>query len=333
MSKELHINKDLLTFEYMEKFKGILIILVVIGHISGLTSANFHSALYSFHVSSFFFLPFLFNNDKLTFINILKVFKRYYIPYTVFFLLSFLLYTIFMHKSFSLLNVFISFFTGTLYSLKDSIGIGAYWFFPALIALLMSIMLYNSLSIKWKKVFLFISLLSHLVIGIFVYPDKIFRIIPFDIYIPLYLFFLGFIIKMTVLNITLSQKLLVWITLVFMLSLIISYSYGENFTLASPYFPNIFTRPFDFLLRDILMLSGFFSILFISKYIPYTTIFGQYSIAIYTIHPLAIQLVNKLLHTDTIIILISKLFIVLFISIIFTQIIYKIGINKFIYPK
>jgi fucose 4-O-acetylase-like acetyltransferase len=327
------MNNNFLTFEYINKFKGILIILIIAEHIEGLGSLEVNTAILSFHVTSFFFLPFLFNNDKLTLFNMVKIFKRYYVPYTVFFLVSYIAYRIIFHNTVSISDASFLWLTGTMYTLKEAIGIGAYWFFPALIALLISIMFHNSLSDFWKKVFIVFAFISHLFIGFFAYPKEVLRYIPFDLYVPLYLFFLGYIIKNIIYTVELTKNRLIVITLIFIISLILSYSYGESFNIASPYFPSILTRPVDFILRDTLMISGFFSILFITKYIPYTSLFGIYSIAIYTLHPLIIQAVHLILRSETFSMSILKFFIVLSITFTLAHIIYKFKINKLIYPK
>jgi fucose 4-O-acetylase-like acetyltransferase len=327
------MNKELLTFEYIDKFKGLLIILIVAGHINGLTSEKVQIILYSFHISSFFFLPFLFNNDKLIFKNIIKIFKRYYIPYTVFFIISCIAYTVVLHNPINLSETFIFWITGTQSSVREASGIGAYWFFPALIALLTTIMFYNLFSNFWKKIFIIFSFFSHLLIGFLTYSSDVFKNIPFDIYIPLYLFFLGFIVKNIINTIKLEEKLLIVITIIFIFSLILFYQNTEMFDLATPYFPSILTNPMYFILHDFIMLSGFFSILYITRFIPYIAPFGKYSIAIYTLHPLINQTINLVLHTETFLMALLKFFIIFGLAFLFSLIIYKLNINKLIYPK
>ena len=327
------MNKSFLTFEYIDKFKGILIILIVAGHIKGLTSLTGQALLYSFHVSSFLFLPFLFNNDRLTLHNIMKIFRRYYVPYTLFFIISYIAYSVVFHSALDIKDVFFDWMIGTSYTLKVAIGIGAYWFFPALIALLIFIMIYNSISSLWKKVFIVFSFLVHISVGIFSYPNEIFSNFPFDIYIPLYLFFLGFIIKNIISTIELNKQIFIITTILFITSLIVSYDSGKLFNLAVPYFPNIITKPLDFILHDIIMLSGFFTILFISKYIPFLAPFGKYSIAIYTLHPLIAQIINLALRSENLLATIIKFLIVLGITLIIVHTLYKFNIDKLIYPK
>jgi fucose 4-O-acetylase-like acetyltransferase len=327
------MNKNLLTFEYMNQFKGVLILLIIAGHIEGLVSEAVNASLYSFHVSSFFFLPFLFNNDKLSFLNIIKIFKRYFIPYTIFFLITYIAYKVIFKSTITVTDTFLDWLVGTMFTIKEAIGIGAYWFFPALIAILVIIMLYNTLSDSWKKIFLVIFLILHLFIGLYAYPSTVLQHIPFNLYIPFYLFSLGYIIKKIIYTVELNQKRLIIISLIFIVSLIVSYFYGEKFNIASPYFPSLLNRPMDFILRDTLMLSGFFSILYISKYAVFATTFGKYSIAIYTLHPLVLQTVNLILRSETFFVSLIKFFIVLAVTFILAHTIYKLNINKFIYPK
>lgn len=325
------MNKDILTFEYIDKFKGILILLIVIGHIKGLTTIEIQSTLYSFHVTSFLFLPFLFNRDKISFKNLVKIFRRYFVPYSIFFLILFFTYHIMFNYEMNVFSFFHSYIFGTAHLLRDQIGISAYWFFPALIFLLIILMIYNTLIGYYKNIFVILMFVFHLFIGVLALPDATLQEAPFNLYVALYLFTIGMIVKYIIRNIKLRNIHFFGITLLFFTLLI--FSYGGKFNLASPHFPSIMTRPYDFFLRDMIMISGFFSLLFISKYISLFSPLGKYSLAIYTIHPIIIQIVNKLIHSSSFIFLIIKLIAVLLITYGITLLIYRLNLNRFIYPR
>ena len=325
-------NKEYVSYKYMDKFKGLLIILIIYGHIKGLTSTETQNALYTFHVSSFLFLPFLFNTDKFNYTNILKIFRRYYTPYIVFFTIAFLAYFIFINSTVDIYKIFTSFIVGTPYLLRESIGISTYWFFPALIFLLITLMIYNSLNKNMKTMYLVVMLCTHLFIGLYSLPHSdILRYAPFDLYIALYLFSIGYIIKFIIQNFEINNIQFFLIIILFITLIYISY--GGRFNLASPFFPNLFNNPLELLLRDGIMITGFFSLLYLSKFFPVLSIFGKYSLGIYTIHPLLIQALAKVNNSEILYVLIIKLFIVALLSLAFTMLVYKFNFNKLIYPR
>ena len=325
-------NKDYISYSNMYNFKGLLILLIIYGHIKGLTSTEIQNVLYTFHVSSFLFLPFLFNTDKFTFHNIVKVFRRYYTPYTVFFIIAFIAYFIFINSNFDFSNLIISFFIGTPHLLKESIGISAYWFFPALIFLLITLMIFNSLNQNRKKIFLLFMLVTHLLIGIYSLPySNVLKYAPFNFYITFYIFIIGFTIKFIIQNFEINSKYFFIILIVFFF--LLYFSYGGRFNLASPFFPDILNNPFELLLRDSIMITGFFSLLYLSKFLSVLSIFGKYSLGIYTIHPLVIQGLLKITNSEVLVFLVFKFLLVALISLGLTILIYNFNLDKIIYPR
>ncbi len=325
-------NSQYLTIDKTNQMKGLLILLIIYGHIKGLTSFEQQNLLYVFHVTSFLILPFLFNNDKLSFSNITKVIKRYLIPFTIFFILTAILYSLVFTKRFELTSIIYAYFIATSNQLRETNGMSAYWFFPALIILLLTIMAYNSLHKKYKKYFLILIFFSHLFIGAFTLPNTtILQKAPMSFYITLYISILGFLIKYIIYKVHITTNKFLVICFIFLISSFLFY--GFRFNLASPWFPDIINNPYQFILVDIIIVSGFLSILFLSQKMVFLNKIGYYSLGIYLIHPLIIQLINILVSSHNIFTLYLELLIVIFLSYFCTKLIYKTNFNKYIFPR
>lgn len=87
-------NISLLSKNESAIIKGILILLIVLGHngilmgkAPGLTPTIWNDYLYSFHVYCFLFLPFLYNIPNFTKDRIKRNFIHLYKPYTTVFIL------------------------------------------------------------------------------------------------------------------------------------------------------------------------------------------------------------------------------------------------------
>ena len=324
-------TNDTLTFEESDRLKGLLILLVILGHIEQLFSgenAKLQMLLYSFHVVSFFFLPFLFNRNHLSLINIKKNLKRIYIPYTFFYFLSVLIYSIVFHKEFSY-DIFIAWIIGTGPLVKATAGFAFFWFFTALLSTVILIMLYNSLSKTYQNFFLFIMFSLHLIISLL--PSKYLIYFPFSLYVPLYLFIIGQIIKYIYSNLTWDNYMNFGILCIFAILLYILY--GTRFNLASPLLPNIIHNPIDFLMHDFVFIIGFFTMIYLSRSFDFFTYFGKYSLAFFTIHPFIIQILNRTYHWDSILGGVVKYILVVFITYSLVKLVYRFKIDRIIYPR
>ena len=326
----MKLNSNDLTFEQTNRFKGLLILLIVFGHISQIFHAHdgLHSALYSFHVVSFLFLPFLFNKDPLTFKNIKKNLWRIYFPYTLFFLLSFIAFSILQHQ-FHPLSALSSWAIGSSALLKLDTGFRIFWFFPALFSTILIIMMFNTLSKKFKKVFIFIMILGHFIIPFI--PKSYLFYFPLSSYIPIYLFSLGISIRYVYKNFKYKEYPTLLYSLLFFTLLYLNF--GSNFSLASAIFPNILNNTFNFIMQDIIMIISFFTLISWSKNIKFFEIFGRYSLAIFTIHPFVIQALNTFYEWTTITEGFIKFLLVITITLLITKIIYYFNIDEIIYKK
>ena len=325
----MKLNSNRLTFQESDRLKGLLILLIVFGHISQLLEqiGSLHATLYSFHVVAFLFLPFLFNKDRLTYQNIKKNLKRIYVPYTLFFLLSLIIYSFLSHH-FDALSALKSWFFGTSALLKVDIGLRVLWFFPALLFTLILIMIFNQLDKKQQKRFLILMLILHLTIPLI--PKEYLFYFPLSSYIPLYLFTIGITVKYIYDHYD-YQKYPTWLYSLLFIGLLYL-AYGSDFSLASAIFPNIISNPVYFILQDLIMILSFFTLILWSRNIKFFETFGKYSLAIFTIHPFVIQALNLIYPWETFTEGIIKFLLVLTITYILTRLIYLLKINKILYP-
>lgn len=329
MEKTKFENKHILTYEQTDRLKGLLIILIVLGHIGQLFTVQSQSVLYAFHITTFLFLPFLFNNDKLTIENIKKTFKRYFIPYSIFFAVSLLVFTMYLQNEFDPMSTFIAWLIGSGPLLRGSIGFSVYWFFPALIFLLVLIMVNNTLSLTGRKIFFYLMIVAHFFIPML--PGEILQYFPFGSYVALYLFIVGLVIKYIFYHYP-WRNIPQWIVIMtFIIALVAVY--GSKFNLASPLLSNIISMPFDFILHDFIMISGFFSMILLSEKINFFEWFGRYSIAIYTVHPFVIKILDITYNWTTFLEGFIKFILVLMISCVIAKGVYVIGLNRILYPR
>ncbi len=118
--------------------------LIVLGHNKYLMKGGYcFSFLYSFHVYSFYFLPFLYNFKLEKFkITIIKNLRRLYIPYTFFFLV--LISTVLLQKdTLKMWDIFISYICGSQTSIRGALNEGGFlWFIPTYFSILIFRWLY-----------------------------------------------------------------------------------------------------------------------------------------------------------------------------------------------
>lgn len=139
---KLDTSESLLSKNESTFIKGILIILVVIGHngilmgkAPGLEVVPFNRYLYTFHVYSFLILPFLYNIPFFSIERIKKNFIRLYKPYTFAFILLAIFFYISNH-TLSFDKCIIAYIFGSEKLLRNSIGASFVWFIPSMFSLL-----------------------------------------------------------------------------------------------------------------------------------------------------------------------------------------------------
>ena len=136
-------TKSLISRENSTLLKGILIILIILGHngilmgkSTGLTVTALNNYLYCFHVYLFLILPFLYNIPGFTFKRVKKDFLHLYKPYTLL-IITILIANIFILKQpFEPLNTVYAYISGNEMLLNKTVGASFPWFLPVMFTLL-----------------------------------------------------------------------------------------------------------------------------------------------------------------------------------------------------
>lgn len=139
----MDVSKSLISRRDSTLLKGVLILLIVLGHngilmgkSQGLTPNELNKYLYSFHVYLFLILPFLYNVPQFTKERIKKDFMHLYKFYTIiFFVLLFVNITI-LKQDFGLANTINAYISGDQLKLNEAIGANFPWFLPTMFSLL-----------------------------------------------------------------------------------------------------------------------------------------------------------------------------------------------------
>lgn len=314
-----------------DSFKGILILFIVIGHINQLMIGYSFGILYAFHVSSFLFIPFLFNNDLLNKKNLLKILKRYYIPFFIFIIINTVIFTIFLKSETSFLSLIQVLFFGTRDYLRETTGSMYLWFFPTLITTLILIMIVNSFFKNHKKYLFILMYIFHLTLGLI--PNQKLMNLPLGLAISLYIFSLGMIVSYLYNNkIFTIEKYIKYIIVLFLISLM--YLYGNVYNLGSIVIPDISSLN-NIISLDIAMITGFFTILYISKKVKndYLIYLGKNSIVIFTIHTIFIYALNYMFKSNTIYFGLFVFIVTISCSLVYSKVIIKFNLKKYIYPR
>jgi fucose 4-O-acetylase-like acetyltransferase len=322
--------KNKISIDRTNYIKGLLIILIIIGH-TKLLSTELRYVLYSFHVIIFFLLPFLYINYKINLSNVIKLLKRVYIPFLIFYTFCFFSFNLlFKHSSID----FILYLKGLIINnseiLDNLIGIKAYWFFPTYILIILLMMIYNSININLQKILFLILLILHFFIP--TVDRDILIELPYNAYILFYIFSLGIISRYFFNNYNLEKINIFIVTGIFLVCAYIIY--GTKFDIALPLIPNIISNPLLFLIHDIFILCTLLLLILLSKYNNrIISGLGIISIAIYTIHPIVIQLLKLLITRSNILTELIIFLLTLSITLITIFVMKKIKIYEVIYPK
>lgn len=312
-----------------DRFKGILILLVVLSHITALMFGNFFGILYSFHVSSFIFLPFIFNHDLISKENIKKVFRRYYTPFIFFvFIFIFLKYIIFNDIP-SIRDIFEVIFFGSRDFLRETTGSMILWFFPTLISTLLFLMVFNSINKTPKYIFFFTMLILHY--KIIEVSSSHLMYLPMGMAVAIYLFPLGIIIAYIFQKyIEPIQNNFILIFIVFLI--LLALFYGKDYNLGSIVLPE---NIFDTLFLDTIMITGFFVILSVANKIKSNllSLLGRKSIMIYTIHPFIIYGLSLVILPESLMINFVKYLFILLASLTLAKLLDRLNFTKYIYPR
>lgn len=144
--------------------------------------------LYSFHVYSFYFLPFLYNFKNENFSCFLKrKIKLFYLPYTIVFCVLLFLNWNFNNQDWG--NIGIAYFTGSQENLRGVLSSGGFlWFIPTMFSLLLIRQGYYRLNIQWRILLLLLSLLCFLCY-VFGWFPSLYIDMPFSCFIAMGMLF------------------------------------------------------------------------------------------------------------------------------------------------
>ena len=134
----MNINQSLISKKDSTLLKGILILLIMLGHNSILMQERaIFNYLYHFHVYIFLLLPFLYNVPKFTIERVKKDFVHIYKPYTIIFIILVLINTFVLKERYNFTQVMYAYISGNEYMLKANIGASFLWFMPTMFSLLL----------------------------------------------------------------------------------------------------------------------------------------------------------------------------------------------------
>ena len=141
----MNVDKSLLDRNQSTWLKGVLILLIALGHNSILMGTlpetetrTIYRFLYCFHAYAFFFVTCLYNWPKLSKEHVKKIFLRLYKPYTIMFVIV-LVANLFITKSgfIDMGGVILAYLSGSSPLLKDAIGMSFVWFLPTMFSFLL----------------------------------------------------------------------------------------------------------------------------------------------------------------------------------------------------
>ena len=151
---------SLITWKEYETIKGILIVLIVVGHntfvVEQTAAIELRAILYNFHVSSFLLLPFLFAASRFSGPLVGDQMGRYLIPFLVFYTFASLLNAL-VHPDVdtTLASRLVEYLEGLIFAsaseIEQSSGFRLYWFLPTLLCLVLTLALSLLISIQLDR--------------------------------------------------------------------------------------------------------------------------------------------------------------------------------------
>lgn len=216
---DIHEAPSLISCEASTAIKGLLMLLIVFGHIAMLTT-NFATGgrtffwhwLYSFHVYVFFVLPFIYGYSKKKCIGktgggnyidnqqVINDLKRNLVkigvPYCWFFLFSSIVFVTFGGGQFNLQGMLYAFFFGNEPLMGMYVGFNFLWFLPAILALMTLKSVYYNSNKTVKIIIIGISLILW-TLSLFKVADRytIGNYVPFSVSQAFYFILLGLVAR------------------------------------------------------------------------------------------------------------------------------------------
>lgn len=285
----------------VDSVKGILIILIVLGHstIADSLIPVLKTIVYSFHVHCFLLIPFLFPARPFNRSNVIDSCSRYLIPYLCFgFLLSVLNGLLITHVSFTewCFDFSRAMVTGNALYLKKSCGFYLYWFVPVLFILNLARSLYYHQSFSTKCCLFFFVILAHLLLPAMPWEFK--QHFPFfGVHIALFIFPLGLTIRWAMDRFSIeSIKKARWLlAVVFFLLILIMLGVGSSVNLGHLGYYS-YRSPFLLILHDSISVFALLTLLAFTDFfvtVPFLAFIGSRSFIIYLTSQLFVYAVSK----------------------------------------
>lgn len=194
--------------------KGVLILLIVIGHNHYLMEAHNNIPwvkdwLYSFHVHAFLWLPFLYGTKLLKVNSVIKSFKRLFIPYTLFFIVLIIMHFFLNHTFDFKLNVW-AYVSGSKTLLRDALGMEYLWFLPTMFAVLVLKSMYDTFKYGW--IILVISICLYILFSLYLVRNSDSKYFPIGLFEALMNFPLAILFRKILYRYPIASGRGMWIT-------------------------------------------------------------------------------------------------------------------------
>ena len=286
----------------VDAFKGLLILLVVVGHNSFITRGmpDFNKLLYTFHVFLFFYLPFLFDVTGISCRALIDRLVRYGVPYTFFCVLAAALYFFSYGKSGDslwLADFVVGFGVGSAPLLGRVTGFQLYWFLPAIFTLFVFRSFAEGLDRKWKRVLLVVFCVLHGFIGLFPQVLKVYA--PLGVLIVIFVYPVGILCRLF--WVRLSQAALLRLGVISFIGLLFSLLVADRLRIwinLAELRVYAVDNILMLLLQDLISLFAFFAFLGLSSIysrFDFLVFLGRNSLLIYLVHSLYFQFVIRAL--------------------------------------
>ncbi len=219
MKQSSQDDVSLITREQSFSIRGVLIILMILGHNTILMSIDpsvlekknvIYYILNSFHTYCFLLLPFLYGGKKLSGRSILDYLAKCYVPYTFFFVICLCISLVLGYVDFNATRVLDAFYIGSFNKLKAATGFQFVWFLGAAFATNILRDCYYSINSKYR-IPVFILLWVYLYVFVLGYVPNDPKFIPFGVYVGLIMLPLGICIRDVIEKHGLHNK---WVTAV-----------------------------------------------------------------------------------------------------------------------
>ncbi len=289
--------KEHFDYDIVEAAKGILILLVILGHASNFLSpepfATF--SIKYFHVACFLLLPFIYDIKIFNMDFIKTAFVRYYIPF-IFFLFGYAaLYFIYAQPDVDswLTGLWQAMIFGNAPMLDASTGLRALWFMPVFIALISMIALFMGRIKTPIWALLIISFIVHITIGLVEEPAK--YLFPLGLANALYLLFIGIAIRLFC---TLKSK--DYLTrnshvflLMFIMGIFLSYHFNTLIKFPVIALPD-YTNFQSIIIHDLIIISAFLFLITTKLFRNFSFLkwCGKNSLSLYFTHLAFLALAN-----------------------------------------